>query len=275
MPTFGAGIAQSGTIADNAVTTAKVADDAVTTDKIAQGTSAQVLMSNADPATTWTTISGDVTVGATGVTAIGAAKVTEAMQVLADNTTNDVSSAKHGYVPKVPNNTTTFLRGDATFATPTGGGVTHKASGTIALQAATTTAGTDFATISFSAAEMAAGDIVEIYLQGVQAAQNLLAQVDLLNTTSDPTGTALTWATGGIEGHCFFRCIQSAQDTSIMSITQWNPDKDQSNAVDTYGIDSGDDNLFTTAFDIRVSVYNSSSSNARTIRYKVIILKSS
>lgn len=47
---------------------------------------------------------------------IKAASVTEAMQVLADNTTNDVSTSKHGYVPKAPNDTTKFLRGDATWA---------------------------------------------------------------------------------------------------------------------------------------------------------------
>lgn len=46
---------------------------------VASGTSAQVLMSNASPATTWTTISGDITIGATGITTIGASKVTNAM----------------------------------------------------------------------------------------------------------------------------------------------------------------------------------------------------
>ena len=38
---------------------------------VAPGSSSQVLMSNATPATTWTTISGDVTVSATGVTTVG------------------------------------------------------------------------------------------------------------------------------------------------------------------------------------------------------------
>lgn len=35
-----------------------------------------------------------------------------------DITTNDVSITKHGFAPKAPNNTTTFLRGDATWGTP-------------------------------------------------------------------------------------------------------------------------------------------------------------
>lgn len=47
-------------------------------------------------------LTGDVTsVGNT--TTIGAGKVTEAMQVLADNTTQDFSTSKHGYVPKGTN----------------------------------------------------------------------------------------------------------------------------------------------------------------------------
>jgi hypothetical protein len=44
--------------------------------------------------------------------------ITEGMQVLADNTTHDVSITAHGYVPKAPNSTTQFLRGDATWAIP-------------------------------------------------------------------------------------------------------------------------------------------------------------
>ena len=66
------------------------------------------------------THTGDVT--GDGALTIGAGKVTEAMQVLADNTTQDFSTAKHGYVPKGTNTGTDFLRDDATWATPAGGG---------------------------------------------------------------------------------------------------------------------------------------------------------
>lgn len=41
------------------------------------------------------------------------------MQVLADNTTNDFSTTKHGYVPK-GTNTGKFLKDDGTWGTPTG-----------------------------------------------------------------------------------------------------------------------------------------------------------
>jgi hypothetical protein len=48
--------------------------------------------------------------------------ITEAKQLLADNTTNNVSTAKHGYAPKLPNDATKFLDGTGTYSTPAGGG---------------------------------------------------------------------------------------------------------------------------------------------------------
>lgn len=46
--------------------------------------------------------------------------VTDAIMTTSDVTTNNVSTSKHGFVPKAPNSTTQFLRGDATWATPSG-----------------------------------------------------------------------------------------------------------------------------------------------------------
>lgn len=63
--------------------------------------------------TTNANLTGDVTsVG--NATTIGAGKVTEAMQVTADNTTNNVTSTKHGYAPKSGADAATFLNGAAT-----------------------------------------------------------------------------------------------------------------------------------------------------------------
>ena len=85
------------------------------------------------------TLTGDVTGAGTGSfaatianSAVTTAKindgaVTEAKQTLADNTTNDVSTTKHGYVPKAPNSTSVFLRGDATWATPASADVSCRA----------------------------------------------------------------------------------------------------------------------------------------------------
>lgn len=50
-----------------------------------------------------------------------AAAITESNLTLSNVTTDDVSTTKHGFVPKAPNDTTKFLRGDATWATPSGG----------------------------------------------------------------------------------------------------------------------------------------------------------
>jgi hypothetical protein len=61
---------------------------------------------------------GDITVSGGGtVLTIDNGVVSEAKQVLADNTTNNVSTSKHGYVPKAPNDVNKWLRGDGTWAT--------------------------------------------------------------------------------------------------------------------------------------------------------------
>lgn len=50
--------------------------------------------------------------------------VTDANMTTTDITTNDVSTSKHGFVPKAPNDTTKFLRGDGTWDVPASGGLT-------------------------------------------------------------------------------------------------------------------------------------------------------
>lgn len=55
-----------------------------------------------------------------GITAdVKSASITEAMQVLADNTTQDVSTSKHGYAPKGDGSTTKFLNANGAYSTPT------------------------------------------------------------------------------------------------------------------------------------------------------------
>ena len=71
---------------------------------------------NAATVTTNANLTGPVTsIG--NATTIANGVVTEAMQVLADNTTNNVSTTKHGYVPK-GTNVGNFLKDDGTWATP-------------------------------------------------------------------------------------------------------------------------------------------------------------
>lgn len=60
-------------------------------------------------------LTGNVTAPAgSNTTTIAAGVVTEAMQVLADNTTGDVTSTKHGYAPKSPGAATKYLNGATT-----------------------------------------------------------------------------------------------------------------------------------------------------------------
>lgn len=55
--------------------------------------------------------------GSPSITAdVKAASITEAMQILANNTTNNVTSTKHGYAPIAPADATQFLNGAATAA---------------------------------------------------------------------------------------------------------------------------------------------------------------
>jgi len=47
----------------------------------------------------------------------------DSLVTLTDVTTNNVSTTKHGFAPKLPGNTTTFLRGDGQYAAPAISGV--------------------------------------------------------------------------------------------------------------------------------------------------------
>jgi hypothetical protein len=59
------------------------------------------------------------TVQSTSIVGSGDVTITDANLSTSDITTNDVSTSKHGFVPKAPNDTTRFLRGDATWNVPT------------------------------------------------------------------------------------------------------------------------------------------------------------
>ena len=51
---------------------------------------------------------------------MSATKITERQLSISDNTTGDVSTSAHGFVPKAPNDTSQWLRGDGSFATVPG-----------------------------------------------------------------------------------------------------------------------------------------------------------
>lgn len=105
--------------------------------------SAHLFVGNASNVATDRAITGDVTISNTGVTTIGAATVTEAMQVLADNTTNDVSTTKHGYAPKGDGSTSKFLNANGAYSTPA-----SSAGGAMSLIATSSPTGTGVVTFS-------------------------------------------------------------------------------------------------------------------------------
>lgn len=89
--------------------------------EMADLTDGKILIGNASNRPTAVTPSGDVTISNAGTTTIGASKVTEAMQVLADNTTGNASTTAHGYLKKLDNTATNFMDGTGNWSAPAGG----------------------------------------------------------------------------------------------------------------------------------------------------------
>jgi hypothetical protein len=80
---------EAGEVTDTEVS----ATAAIAISKLASGTAAQVILANATGVPTYTTLSGDVTVSNTGVTAIGASKVTSSMIVDGTIVNGDISAS--------------------------------------------------------------------------------------------------------------------------------------------------------------------------------------
>lgn len=136
------------TIANLAVTNAKVAAAAaIDFSKLAAMTSASILMGAGTTVPTVTAVTGDVTIGNTGVTAIGAGKVTEAMLVTPG--TVGLLAQRRAYAVFNP----TAVSGDRTIAA-------HALSATIPIKSfitgawywveTTATSASDAGTIAFS-----------------------------------------------------------------------------------------------------------------------------
>jgi len=90
------------------------------------------------------TLTGDVTGSGTGSFAatIAAGAVTESKQTLSDVTTLNVSTTKHGYAPKLPNDATKYLDGTGAYSVPSGAGSVTNVSntdGSITVATGTTT----------------------------------------------------------------------------------------------------------------------------------------
>ncbi|GEM_PF-4211716 len=200
---------------------------AIAYSKLAALTSANILIGSAGNVATVTAVTGDVTISNAGVTAIGASKVTEAMQVLADNTTNNVSTTAHGYVPKVPNNTTTFLRGDATFATPTAAGDVvkmHSAEGST-----TNTTEQELSTKTFAANDFAITDTVIVEVEITGGAFDGLAKLRVFDGTNTFTATVFTTQPNTFPTFAYCRICQGNNATTQLAY----------NAIDNFTATTG------------------------------------
>lgn len=118
---------------DTQIVDKKYVDDAITagggyTDEMAQDTVGGILTDSASIDFTY----DDVTPSITAI--IKDSSITEGKLSFSDVTTANVSALAHGLCPKIPNNTTTFLRGDGTFATPTASAAWGSITGTLSDQ---------------------------------------------------------------------------------------------------------------------------------------------
>jgi hypothetical protein len=112
LPLTGGPVTASGSLACPTCTTSAAA---LTNNQLVSGAGAQGTKVN--------NLSGDVTTSNSMVTTIAPGVVTEAKQLLADNTTQNASTARHGYVPKLPGDATLFYNGVGAFVAGSGASV--------------------------------------------------------------------------------------------------------------------------------------------------------
>jgi hypothetical protein len=89
------------------------------------GTGGKLLQDSGKAAPSGAIVGTSDTQTLSGKTISGAANtltIREADLSLTDNTTANASTSAHGFLPKLPGGTTSFLRGDGNFATPSGSG---------------------------------------------------------------------------------------------------------------------------------------------------------
>lgn len=135
--------------------------------------------------------------------------IVEAAITLADNTTNNVTTSKHGFVPKAPNNTTTFLRGDATWAAPAATGI---ACYQVTPTSAQTTTNTSFEDMASGTQSVVIGATSNVYV---------FAHANVANGTALAyTYIQLTYDAGagdtviGTEGHSISHAIDEEHEIS-------------------------------------------------------------
>lgn len=200
------------TIAANSIVNSQInSAAAIAVSKLAAGTSAQVLLNSATPTPTWTTLSGDVTVGATGVTAIGTGKVLSAMiaDTILKYTTVAITAAQFNGMYTTPKQlvaaggANTLLILDKVQLLMTYGAAAFAAGGVAAVQydstangagviASTTLAAATFQATASTAWNFNAGVVAETFSTCVNKGL-YLSNVTGVFTTGDSTFVAHIW----------------------------------------------------------------------------------
>ena len=169
------------------------ASAAIAISKLASGTSSQVILANASGVPTYTTISGDITVSSTGVTAIGASKVTSSMIVDATIVNGDISTSAAIAHSKLANATAgqvllgTTSTGVMT-ATTISGDITINGAGVATIAANSVALGTD--TTGNYVASLVAG--TGITLTNGTASEGGTPTIAVTSNTYQPLDTELT-----------------------------------------------------------------------------------
>jgi hypothetical protein len=121
---------------------------------------------------------------------VKAASITEAMQVLADNTTNNASTSAHGYLKKLSNVSTEFMNGQGNWATPTA--VTSVATSGLATGGTITSTGTITVTAAVKADQETATSTAVAVVPAVQQSHPSAAKVWAQIVYSAGTPSAIT-----------------------------------------------------------------------------------
>ena len=135
--------------------------------------------------------------------------LTESALNLSDNTTLNVSASAHGLCPKFPDNTTTFFRGDGTYAAPPQGGVLSWSEVTGTTQSCAVNTGYILNNAALVTATLPAtasvGDVIRIVGKGAgmwKLAQNASQYIRFAGLTTT-TGTG-----GYLQAETAYDCIE-------------------------------------------------------------------
>ena len=175
------------------------------------------------------------------------ALVTDANLTTTDITTNDVSTAKHGFAPKAPNDTAKFLRGDGTWAVPASG----SSSGIFGI-ADTSGVYTFYATLTLAMTAATSGQTIEVFADVTESSVTSITLKNGVNIN----GNGHTYNYTAATGNCFIDggvAINSTiynlnivrtnytsgsvyVQTSTSSDTDWSGSKIYSTQGSSYGV---------------------------------------